>query len=105
MLEFHYSKIIHIPFKNILDFDKSELFFINPTSKVINLLIGNKNYKIEPKNAKIVNVIEPIVSLKSNCLFLRPTVLLYWKLYRCSSFIILHVKKILILPLHNSKIF
>ena len=70
----NYTYTIQKYFKN---FDKSELFFINPTSKVINLLIGNKNYKIEPSNAKIVNVIEPIVSLKSNCLFLRPTVFSY----------------------------
>lgn len=59
------------------DFDKSELFFINPTTKTIKFSIEDKSYELKPSCSLLVNIQNPIISVKSNCLFFRPTVFSY----------------------------
>ena len=70
----NYSYTIQKFFDN---FDKNELIFINPTSKIIRMCIENKNYKLEPGNTIIIETQSKILTIKSNCLFLRPTVFSY----------------------------
>lgn len=59
------------------DFDKNELIFINPTSKIIRFLIENKNFVLKPNCSVLIETKNKIVSIKSNCLFFRPTVFSY----------------------------
>ena len=59
------------------EFDKNELFFINPTSKTIKFSIDNKNYELKTNNALLLEIKSNFISIKSNCLFLRPTVFSY----------------------------
>lgn len=59
------------------DFDKNELFFINPTSKTIKFKIDNKYFKLKSNNTLLVEIKSNLISIKSNCLFLRPTVFSY----------------------------
>ena len=55
----------------------NELFFINPTSKTIKFSIENKNYELKSNCSLLVEIKDSIISIKSNCLFLRPTVFSY----------------------------
>jgi hypothetical protein len=57
--------------------DKTELFFINPTSKKIKFSIVNKNYILNPHCVVLVLINTSIISIKSNCMFMRPTVFSY----------------------------
>ena len=59
------------------DFDKSEIFFTNPTSKVLRFSLEDKNYRLGPGNTLAIEPMKQIISIKSNCLFLRPTVFSY----------------------------
>ena len=59
------------------NFDKSELFFTNPTSKIVKFSIDNKNFELKPNYYLLVEIRNSIVSIKSNCLFLRPTIFSY----------------------------
>ena len=59
------------------DFDKNELFFVNPTNKLVKFSIDKKNYKLRPNYTLQLNTTSPIVSIKSNCMFFRPTVFSY----------------------------
>ncbi len=70
----NYSYTIQKYFNN---FDRNELFFINPTSKKIKFSIGKNKYKLNPSCATKLIINIPIVTIKSNCLFLRPTVFSY----------------------------
>ena len=58
-------------------FDKTELFFSNPTSKKIQFTIENNNFELRPYYSQKIEVKKSIVSIKSNCLFLRPTIFTY----------------------------
>ena len=59
-------------------FDKNELFFSNPTSEVVKFSVNNQNYKLNDNCSKLIDVSNKnIISIKSNCLFLRPTVFSY----------------------------
>ena len=58
-------------------FDKNELFFTNPTSKGIKFTIDNKDYELKSQHSLLVETITPIISIKSNCLYLRPTIFSY----------------------------
>jgi len=58
-------------------FHKNELFFTNPTSKDIKFTIDNKEYELKPNHSLLVETLTPIISIKSNCLFLRPTIFSY----------------------------
>jgi hypothetical protein len=59
------------------DFDRSEIFISNPTTKKLRLSTNNKNYALGPACTMVLNVEQPIVTVKSNCMFLRPTVFSY----------------------------
>ena len=63
--------------KNFQDFDKNELFFTNPTKFKIYFSIGDKNFKLKPYSSILIEVKDPIISIKSNCMFLRPTIFSY----------------------------
>ena len=59
-------------------YDKNELLFSNPTSKIIKFSIDEKDYKLDKHCSLLINVSEKeIINIKSNCLFLRPTVFSY----------------------------
>ena len=63
------------------DYDKNELFFTNPTSKNIKFKIDDKDYKLKPNYSLLVETKTPIISIKSNCLHLRPTIFSYKEKY------------------------
>ena len=63
------------------DFDKNELFFTNPTSKNIKFTIDNKEYELKPNYSLLVETKTSIISIKSNCLFFRPTIFSYKEKY------------------------
>ena len=59
------------------NFDKNELFFTNPTSKKIKFTIEKKNYELKPHCSLLIEIKNSIILIKSNCLFLRPTIFSY----------------------------
>ncbi len=59
------------------DFSKNELFFINPTSKKIKFSVENKEYELNSHCGKMLETKSNIISIKSNCLFFRPTIFSY----------------------------
>ena len=59
-------------------FDKNELFFSNPTTKLIKFDINGEEYKLNSKCSKLIDVSsKKIILIKSNCLFFRPVVFSY----------------------------
>jgi len=59
-------------------YDKNELLFSNPTSKIIKFSIDEKDYKLDKHCSLLIDVSnKEIINIKSNCLFLRPTVFSY----------------------------
>ncbi len=58
-------------------YDKVELFFVNPTSKNIKFRINNNKYFLKPGCSKIIEVFDDIITIVSNCLFLRPMIFTY----------------------------
>lgn len=59
-------------------YDKNELLFSNPTSKIIKFSIDEKDYKLDKHCSLLINISDKeIINIKSNCLFLRPTVFSY----------------------------
>ena len=58
-------------------FDKNELFFTNPTSKNIKFTVDNKYFELKPNCSTLVEIDNLIISIKSNCLFFRPTIFSY----------------------------
>lgn len=59
-------------------YDKNELLFTNPTSKKIKFSIDGNNYKLDKHCSLLINISnKEIINIKSNCLFLRPTVFSY----------------------------
>ena len=62
-------------FRNL---DKSELFFVNPTSKKIRFSINGKNYFLSSGCSTIINTTkDETIDIKSNCLFFRPLIFNY----------------------------
>ena len=63
---------------SFLDFTKSELFFVNPTSKKIDFSIGNIRYRLGKNCSMIIDIgsIENI-TISSRCMFLRPIIFNY----------------------------
>jgi len=60
------------------NFDKNELFFSNPTSKTIKFSIDDKIFHLKNGCSLIIDISDKkIITIKSNCLFLRPTVFSY----------------------------
>jgi hypothetical protein len=62
-------------------FDKNELFFANPTTKILKFNLEKKNYILPPGSCQVVETTNSILTIKSNCLFLRPTVFSYKNKY------------------------
>ena len=63
-------------------FDKHELFFANPTSKVINFSIDKENYTLKGGSLIMIEVhYKESIEIKSNCLFFRPIVFSYKQNY------------------------
>ena len=62
-------------------YDKNELFFTNPTSKTIKFTIESINYELKPNCSLVVEIKNSIISINSNCLFLRPIIFSYYKKY------------------------
>ena len=64
------------------DFDKSELFFSNPTSNLIKFTLDQDNYKLNGGCSVIIDISQKkIINIKSNCLFFRPTIFSYKNQY------------------------
>lgn len=61
--------------------DFVELFFTNPTSKNIELILENNKYFLKPHNSIILKIrdLNKIIKIRSNCSFLRPYVFSYKK--------------------------
>ena len=60
------------------NFTKSELFFVNPTSKKINFSIGSNSYSLENNCSILINISgEQDISIISRCMFLRPIIFNY----------------------------
>lgn len=59
------------------DFDKNEFFFTNPTSKHVKFSIGEMKYNLNPGCTTQIDLKRPIVTIESNCAFIRPTVFSY----------------------------
>ena len=63
---------------SFLEFTKSELFFVNPTSKKINFSIGSSRYSLEKGCSILIDVSgKEDISILSRCLFLRPIIFNY----------------------------
>ena len=63
---------------SFVDFTKSELFFVNPTSKKIDFSIGNNRYNLEKNCSILIDVSgKEDISILSRCLFLRPIIFNY----------------------------
>jgi hypothetical protein len=63
---------------SFLEFSKSELFFVNPTSKKINFSIGGTKYSMEKGGSILIDVTgKDNISILSRCLFLRPIIFNY----------------------------
>ena len=59
-------------------YEISELFFANPTSKIIKFSIDGQNYQLNKGCSKLINISKKkIINIRSNCLFLRPTIFTY----------------------------
>jgi len=71
------SKLYRIQ-NSFVDFTKSELFFVNPTSKKINFLIGSNRYSLGNNCSILVDISgEKDISITSRCMFLRPIIFNY----------------------------
>lgn len=68
--------------KSFSEYDKNELMFCNPTNSRINFYIENKKYILNGRCAKIIKFNNlRTVTIKSNCMFLRPTIFSYKNKY------------------------
>jgi hypothetical protein len=60
------------------NFDKSEIFLSNPTSKKIIFYLKEKKYRLEKGCSIIIDITnEKEINIKSNCLFFRPLIFNY----------------------------
>ena len=63
---------------SFVDFTKSELFFVNPTSNKINFSIGKNRYRLDKGCSILIDVSgKENISILSRCLFLRPVIFNY----------------------------
>ena len=63
---------------SFLDFTKSELFFVNPTSKKIDFSIGNIRYRLGRNCSIIIDIgSKENITISSRCMFLRPVIFNY----------------------------
>jgi len=59
------------------NYDKTELFFANPTSKTIKFNIKKDKFILGPNSVSLIERNDAVISIKSNCTFLRPTIFSY----------------------------
>ena len=63
---------------SFLDFTKSELFFVNPTSKKIDFSIGNIRYRLGKHCSIIIDIgSKENITISSRCMSLRPLIFNY----------------------------
>ena len=63
---------------SFIEFTKSELFFVNPTSKKINFSIGRNKFSLENNCSILIDISkEEDISIISKCMFLRPIIFNY----------------------------
>ena len=63
---------------SFLDFTKSELFFVNPTSKKIDFSIGNIRYRLGRNCSIIIDIgSKENITISSRCMALRPLIFNY----------------------------
>jgi hypothetical protein len=63
---------------SFVNFTKSELFFVNPTSKKINFSIGGNTYSLENNCSILIDIrSQEDISIISRCMFLRPIIFNY----------------------------
>jgi hypothetical protein len=64
------------------EYSNSEAFFVNPTSKIVKFKINNKKYLLNSGCSILINITDiNNLEIKSNCLFLRPTIFNYKNKY------------------------
>ncbi len=64
--------------KSFKNYDKIELFFSNPTSKKLNISFSNINFSLQKSECRKIQLNnQNLIEIKSNCLFLRPTIFCY----------------------------
>ena len=64
--------------KSFKNYEKIELFFSNPTSKKLNVSCSNVNFTLKEGECKKIKLTDQnLIEIKSNCLFLRPTIFCY----------------------------
>tara|TARA_B110000483_G_C18181268_1_gene537134 strand:- start:276 stop:1046 length:771 start_codon:yes stop_codon:yes gene_type:complete len=64
--------------KYFTNFDKSELLFVNPTSKLIKFSVNHSEHFLKAGSSILIDIsCEKCINIKSNCLFFRPTIFNY----------------------------
>jgi len=78
MVKSSFVKNVYRIQNSFAEFTKSELFFVNPTSKTIKFFIGSSRYSLKKHCSVLINISgEKNISIKSKCLFLRPIIFNY----------------------------
>ncbi|MDC1418150.1 hypothetical protein N8264_03725 [Candidatus Thioglobus sp.] len=78
MIQISLLKTIYRIQNSFTNFTKSELFFVNPTSKKINFSIGSNKYSLENNCSILIDISEEEeISIISRCMFLRPIIFNY----------------------------
>jgi len=63
---------------SFINFTKSELFFVNPTSKKINFSIGSNKFSLENHCSILIDISkEEDITIISKCMLLRPIIFNY----------------------------
>ena len=78
MIQSSFFKNLYRIQNSFVEFKKSELFFVNPTSKKINFSIGGNTYSLENYCSILIDISdEEDISIISRCMFLRPIIFNY----------------------------
>ena len=68
--------------KHFIKYDKNELMFCNPTESKIIFYVNNEKYTLENGSSIIIESKNlETVTIRSNCMFLRPTIFSYKNQY------------------------
>ena len=57
--------------------EDNELFFANPSSKLVNFDVNGKNYQLKRGHSKLISINENLVKIRSNCFYFRPIAFSY----------------------------
>ena len=78
MVQSSFFKNLYRIQNSFVEFKKSELFFVNPTSHKLNFSIGNNRYSLEKGCSILIDVSgKEDISILSRCLILRPIIFNY----------------------------